>query len=93
MHVSAPPRHCARPRTLPPPPPLLPQPTPAADQQTYKPQPQPQPPPATVRPQVIDGQHDELRGEALNAVCAMAVVLGQDFAMFTPTIAKVWFYV
>uniref|UniRef100_A0A7R9YR22 Serine/threonine-protein kinase TOR n=1 Tax=Chlamydomonas euryale TaxID=1486919 RepID=A0A7R9YR22_9CHLO len=38
---------------------------------------------------VLDGPHDELRRDALDALCTMAVVLGQDFAMFVPTIRKV----
>ncbi len=37
---------------------------------------------------MIDGPHEELRGDALSAVCSMAVVLGPDFAMFIPTITK-----
>ena len=40
--------------------------------------------------QVLDGPQDELRRDALDTLCAMAVVLGQDFNMFVPTIRKVW---
>ena len=39
--------------------------------------------------QVLEGPHDELRRDALDALCAMAVVLGQDFSIFVPTIRKV----
>lgn len=39
--------------------------------------------------QVLDGPHDELRRDAMDALCTMAVVLGQDFNMFVPTIRKV----
>ncbi len=40
--------------------------------------------------QVLDGQNDEqLRRDALDTVCAVAVCLGPDFAIFVPTIRKV----
>ena len=38
---------------------------------------------------MLDGPHDELRRDAMDALCTMAVVLGQDFNMFVPTIRKV----
>lgn len=38
--------------------------------------------------QVLDGPYDELRRDALDALSTMAVVLGQDFNMFVPTIRK-----
>jgi FKBP12-rapamycin complex-associated protein len=48
--------------------------------------PHPSTPPTHL--QVLDGPHDELRRDALDALCTMAVVLGQDFTMFIPTIRK-----
>lgn len=38
---------------------------------------------------VLDGPYEELRRDALDAICALAVVLGQDFAIFVPQIRKV----
>eukprot|EP00798_Chlamydomonas_sp_ICE-L_P022753 gene22753-29921_t len=37
---------------------------------------------------VLEGPHDEIRRDALDVLCAMAVVLGQDFCIFLPTIRK-----
>jgi hypothetical protein len=37
----------------------------------------------------MDGPHDELRRDALDAVCACAVLLGPDFSIFVPIIRKV----
>lgn len=37
---------------------------------------------------VLDGPHDELRRDALDTICALAVALGGDFAVFVPTVAK-----
>jgi FKBP12-rapamycin complex-associated protein len=40
--------------------------------------------------QVLDGSSDEvLRREALETICAVAVSLGADFAIFVPTVRKV----
>ena len=38
---------------------------------------------------ILDGPTDDLRKDALDAMCSIAVVLGQDFAIFVPTIRKV----
>ena len=38
---------------------------------------------------VIDGPVDELRREALDTVCSLALALGPDFAIFSSTIHKV----
>lgn len=40
--------------------------------------------------QVLDGPQEELRRDALDTICALAVALVQDFAIFVPTICKVW---
>lgn len=39
--------------------------------------------------QVLDGPSDELRYDALDTICALAMALGQDFTIFVPTICKV----
>lgn len=39
--------------------------------------------------QVVDGPNDDLRRDALDTICALAVALGQDFNIFVPTICKV----
>jgi hypothetical protein len=39
--------------------------------------------------QVVDGPSDELRYDALDTICALAMALGQDFAIFVPTLCKV----
>jgi hypothetical protein len=38
---------------------------------------------------VLDGPSDELRFDALDTICALAMALGQDFTIFVPTICKV----
>jgi FKBP12-rapamycin complex-associated protein len=38
---------------------------------------------------VLDGPNDDLRRDALDTICALAVALGQDFVIFVPTICKV----
>eukprot|EP00878_Enallax_costatus_P008272 GHUV01008648.1.p1 GENE.GHUV01008648.1~~GHUV01008648.1.p1 ORF type:complete len:2405 (+),score=620.50 GHUV01008648.1:939-7217(+) len=38
---------------------------------------------------VLDGPSDELRRDALDTICALAVALGQDFNIFVPTIDKI----
>ncbi|GAX78992.1 hypothetical protein CEUSTIGMA_g6432.t1 [Chlamydomonas eustigma] len=38
---------------------------------------------------ILDGPQDELRRDAMDTLCSMAVVLGQDFGMFVPTIRKI----
>lgn len=38
---------------------------------------------------MLDGPSDELRRDALDTICALAVALGQDFNIFVPTIDKV----
>jgi FKBP12-rapamycin complex-associated protein len=39
--------------------------------------------------QVLDGPNEDLRRDALDTICALAVALGQDFSIFVPTICKV----
>lgn len=39
--------------------------------------------------QVLDGPSDDLRYDALDTICALAMALGQDFTIFVPTICKV----
>jgi FKBP12-rapamycin complex-associated protein len=38
---------------------------------------------------VLDGQVDELRFDALDTVCSVAIAFGPDFALFVPTITRV----
>ena len=37
---------------------------------------------------VLDGPYDELRLDALETICALALALGPDFAIFTASIHK-----
>ena len=37
----------------------------------------------------LDGPLDELRRDAADTICALALALGPDFALFVPTIRKV----
>ncbi len=39
--------------------------------------------------QVLDGQQDDIRRDALDAICTAGVMLGPDFQMFVPVIRKV----
>lgn len=47
------------------------------------------PSPRTPPQQVLDGPHEDLRRDALDTICALAVALGPDFAIFIPTLRKV----
>lgn len=38
---------------------------------------------------VLDGSVDELRRDALDTICSVAVALGPDFALFVSTISRV----
>ena len=38
---------------------------------------------------VLDGHIDELRRDAADTICAVAVALGPDFALFVPSIRRV----
>ena len=38
---------------------------------------------------VLDGSLDELRRDAADTICAVALALGPDFALFVPTISRV----
>ena len=38
---------------------------------------------------VLDGGIDELRTDALDTICSLALALGPDFPIFAPTIRKV----
>eukprot|EP00879_Flechtneria_rotunda_P007003 GHRR01007352.1.p1 GENE.GHRR01007352.1~~GHRR01007352.1.p1 ORF type:complete len:2075 (+),score=775.15 GHRR01007352.1:2-6226(+) len=40
---------------------------------------------------VVDGPHGDLRWDALDTICALAVALGQDFSIFVPTLCKIVF--
>jgi len=37
---------------------------------------------------VVDGPHDELRRDAMDAICAVAVAFGPDFGIFVPALRK-----
>jgi hypothetical protein len=37
---------------------------------------------------VLDGPNEDLRRDALDTICALVVALGQDFAIFMPTLCK-----
>ncbi len=41
---------------------------------------------------VLDGNMDELRRNAADTICAVAVALGPDFALFVPSIRRVRFW-
>ncbi len=38
---------------------------------------------------VLDGSVDELRTDALDTICSLALALGPDFPIFAPTVRKV----
>lgn len=38
---------------------------------------------------VLDGNVDELRTDALDTICSLALALGPDFPIFAPTVRKV----
>lgn len=38
---------------------------------------------------VVDGPHDDLRREAMDVICSVAVPLGSEFTIFLPTLRKV----
>ena len=38
---------------------------------------------------VLDGNADELRTDALDTICSLALALGPDFPIFAPTVRKV----
>ncbi|KAH6554635.1 hypothetical protein KP509_1Z318800 [Ceratopteris richardii] len=38
--------------------------------------------------QILDGQSDDLRKDAVDAICSVAVTLGSDFAFFLPSVKK-----
>lgn len=38
---------------------------------------------------VLDGSIDELRTDALDTICSLALALGPDFPIFAPTVRKV----
>ena len=39
---------------------------------------------------VLDGAIDELRADAADTICAVALALGPDFTLFVPSIRRVW---
>ncbi len=39
---------------------------------------------------LLDGPSDELRERALDTLCSVSLAIGPDFAIFVPTIKKVW---
>eukprot|EP00898_Chlorokybus_atmophyticus_P008681 jgi/Chlat1/8814/Chrsp90S08148 len=45
---------------------------------------------AVIHPlaRVVDGPNDELREDAINAICSVAIALGNDFTIFVPMIRK-----
>lgn len=38
---------------------------------------------------VLDGNAEELRRDAADTICSVAIALGPDFALFVPTISRV----
>lgn len=38
---------------------------------------------------VLDGSIEELRRDAADTICSIAIALGPDFALFVPTISRV----
>ncbi len=42
-----------------------------------------------VLTQALDASHEEVRKEALDAICAVAVLMGPDFQVFMPVVRRV----